>query len=104
MATSFQRTSRRIIRRTLRRKRDRAARAIQTLGAIAVLLAVVGYYTFGTLSPCAVLRDTARRFDSVAALLPDAILSQIIETQYGTLSPGRCVAIMLNNHNNTGRR
>jgi len=45
------------------------------------------------------LRDTARRVDGLAALLPDDILDQIIEAQYGTLSPGRCVAIMLSNKN-----
>jgi len=83
-------------RRTLRRKRHRAARAIQTLGAIAVLMALVAYFGFGTLSPCGMLRETARHLDGLAAVFPDSILDLFIEAQYGMLSPGRYLAIMLN--------
>ena len=83
-------------RRTLRRKRHRAARAIQTLGAIAVLMALVAYFGFGTLSPCGMLRETARHLDGLAAVFPDSILDLFIEAKYGVLSPGRYLAIMLN--------
>ena len=64
-----------------------------------MLTAMVAYSIFGTLSPCNVLRDTARRFDGLAAILPDDIHDQIIEAKYGSLTPGRCVAIMLSNQN-----
>jgi hypothetical protein len=74
-------------------------RAIQRLVVIAALAALVGYSVFGTLSPCSVLRDSARRLDGLAAILSDDILDQVIEAQYGALSPGRCVAIMLSNQN-----
>ncbi len=85
--------------RTRRGKKGRPARAVQRLVAIAVLLALIAYSFFGTLSPCTVLRDTARRLDGLAALLTDDTLDQIIEVKYGPLTPGRCVAIMLSNQN-----
>ena len=86
-------------RRTRRGKGGRAVRAIRRLAAFAVLLVLVAYSIFGSLSPCSVLRDTARRLNGLAVLLSDDTLDQIIEAQYGTLSPGRCVAIMLSNQN-----
>jgi hypothetical protein len=62
-------------------------------------MGLVVYFIFGTLSPCTVLRDTARRFDGLAALLSDDTLDQIIEAKYGPLSPRRCVGIMVSNQN-----
>jgi hypothetical protein len=82
--------------RVRRGGRAEAVRAARRLSAIAALIALVAYSIFGTLSPCSVLRDTARRFDGLAAVLPDSILDQMIEAQYGELSPGRCIAIILN--------
>ncbi len=84
-------------RRARHGKRGRAVRAMRRLAAIAALTALVAYSVFGTLSPCSVVRDTARRLNGLAVLLSDDTLDQIIEAQYGTLSPGRCVAIMLSN-------
>jgi uncharacterized membrane protein len=86
-------------RRSRRGKNGRAVRAIRRLAAFAVLLALVAYSILGTFSPCVVLRETARRANGLAALLPDDILDQVIEAQYGALSPGRCVGIMLSNQN-----
>ena len=72
-------------------------RTIQTLGGIAALIAVSVYWNFGTLSPCGVLRETVRQRDGLAAVLPDSIVDLALAGQYGTLSPGRCLAVLMNN-------
>ena len=74
-----------------------AERTIQTLGAIAVLIAAVVFWNFGTLSPCGVLREAARQRDSLAALLPDSIVDLGLAGQYGTLSDGRCLTVLMKN-------
>ena len=72
---------------------------MRTIGAIAVtlavLVAVAVYSNFGTLSPCGVLRETVRRRDGLAALLPCSLVDMDIAAQYGPLSPGRCVDLLL---------
>jgi hypothetical protein len=71
-------------------------RTIQTLGGVAALIAVAVYWNFGTLSPCGMLRESVRQRDGLAAVLPDSIVDLALAGQYGALSPGRCVAILLN--------
>jgi hypothetical protein len=73
-------------------------RALRALGAIAVLIAAVAYFNYGTLSPCGALRETVRQRDGLAAILPDSIVDLVISGQYGALSPGRCISILLEQH------
>lgn len=54
------------------------------------------YLYFGTLSPCGVLRETVRRVDPMVALLPDSVVDFALTAQYGALSPGRCIDLLLN--------
>jgi hypothetical protein len=68
-----------------------------TIGVLAAALAGVVYFTFGTLSPCGVLREKIRQGDAVVALLPDSLLDLAITAQFGALSPGRCIALLFNN-------
>ncbi len=77
--------------------RTRGVRTIQTLAGAAVLVAALIYWDFGTLSPCGVLRESARQRNALATVLPDSVVDLAIAGQYGPLSPGRCLAIMLQN-------
>jgi hypothetical protein len=74
---------------------------MRTIGGTAVtlaaLIAAAIYWNFGTLSPCGVLRETTRQRDGLAAVLPDSIVDLVLAGQYGALSPGRCLAILMNN-------
>ena len=70
---------------------------MRTLGVVAALVAVVVLWDFGTLSPCGVLREAARQSDSLAAVLPDSIVDLGLEGQYGPLSDGRCLAVLMKN-------
>jgi hypothetical protein len=77
--------------------RDYAGAALRTLGGVAALVAVVVLWNFGTLSPCSVLREAARQRDSLASVLPDSIIDLGLEGQYGPLSDGRCLAVLMKN-------
>jgi hypothetical protein len=72
-------------------------RTIQTLVGVAALIAVAVFLNFGTLSPCGVLRETVRQRDGLAAVLPDSVVDLALAGQYGALSPGRCLAVLMNN-------
>jgi hypothetical protein len=72
-------------------------RTVQTLVGVAALVAAAVYWNFGTLSPCGMLRETVRQRDGLAVLLPNTVVDLVLAGQYGALSPGRCVAILLNN-------
>jgi hypothetical protein len=74
-----------------------AVRTIQTLSGTAASIALVVFLDFGTLSPCGVLREAARQRDSLAAVLPDSIVDLGLEGQYGPLSDGRCLAVLMKN-------
>jgi hypothetical protein len=69
---------------------------MKTLGAIAILIAAVVYLNFGTLSPCGMLRQSVRQHDNSADVLPDMLVDAALEAQFGALSPGRCISILLN--------
>ena len=71
-------------------------RSVQTLVGLVVLIAAAVYFSFGTLSPCGVLRETVRHRDGLAAVLPDSIVDLALAGQYGPVSPGRCLAILMN--------
>jgi hypothetical protein len=72
-------------------------RTIETLGGVAALIAAVVYWDFGTLSPCGMLRENVRQRDGLAAVLPDSIVDLALAGQYGALSPGRCVTVLISN-------
>jgi hypothetical protein len=74
-----------------------AVRTIQTLSGIAAFIALFVFWDFGTLSPCGVLREAARQRDSLAAVLPDSIVDLGLAGQYGPLSDGRCLAVLMKN-------
>jgi hypothetical protein len=68
---------------------------MKTLAAIVLIVVALIYFSFGTLSPCGMLRATIRKHDNLAAVLPDSVVDFALAAQYGDLSPGRCVAILL---------
>jgi hypothetical protein len=68
---------------------------MKTLFAIVVLIGLVVYLSFGTLSPCGILRENVRKHDGMAAILPDGLVDAALASQYGALSPGRCIGILL---------
>jgi hypothetical protein len=70
-------------------------RTVQTLCGVVLLVGALVYFNFGTLSPCGVLRETVRQHDGLAAVLPDSVVDLALAGQYGALSPGRCVGILL---------
>jgi hypothetical protein len=72
-------------------------REIKQLAGVAAIIAVVAFGYFGTLSPCGILRETVRQRDGLAAVLPDSMVDLYLVGQYGALSPGRCIGILLNN-------
>jgi hypothetical protein len=82
----------------LAQRADRAVRMfVRLTAAIAVLVAVVVYWNFGTLSPCAVLREAIRQRGDLAAVLPDGVIDFSLEAQFGEMSADRCLIILLNN-------
>jgi hypothetical protein len=72
-------------------------RETRQLAGLAAIIAVVAFAYFGTLSPCGILRETARQRDGLAAVLPDSVVDLVLVGQYGALSPGRCIGILLDN-------
>jgi hypothetical protein len=70
-------------------------RTIQTLSGVVLLVAVAVYLNFGTILPCGVLREVSRQRDSLAAVLPDRIVDLALSGQFGELSPGRCLAVLI---------
>jgi hypothetical protein len=74
---------------------------LKTLSVAAVLAAGAVYLHFGTLSPCGALRETVRRQDGLARILPDGIIDAMIEGNIGPLSPGRCLNALLNGQRTT---
>ncbi len=68
---------------------------MKTIAGIVVIVAVLVYLTFGALSPCGILRESVRRHDTLAAALPDSLVDLALVAQYGALSPGRCLGILL---------
>lgn len=71
-------------------------RGMKTFLALVALIGLVVYLSFGTLSPCGMLRENVRKHDGLAAILPDGLVDAGLAAQYGELSPGRCISILLN--------
>jgi hypothetical protein len=70
-------------------------RGLFRLAVVIVLLAGAGVYlNFGTISPCGILRESARQHDGLAAVLPDGLVDAALIAQFGALSPGVCLRIL----------
>jgi hypothetical protein len=75
------------------------------LVVLAAIAAGIVLLKFGTLSPCGIVRYEIRQEAlrqggfgaAIAAVLPDAALDAIVATKYGSLTPGRCISILLGN-------
>jgi hypothetical protein len=67
----------------------------ETLGGCVFVAGLVMYATYGTLSPCDALRETVRRQDGLARILPDALITAAIEANAGPLTPMKCVGLLL---------
>jgi len=73
------------------------------VGVVAVA-GVVLYLDYGTVAPCSILRERVRQQvvheggqlgSFVATAMPDNVLDGLIATQYGALSPGRCISLLV---------
>lgn len=73
---------------------------IVMLGAGAAAL----YLKYGTVEPCSILRERIRRQEMagggqitrfVVSEVPDRVLDSLLAAQYGPLSPGRCVGLLV---------
>lgn len=69
---------------------------LKTLGIFAALVAGGVFLNYGTLSPCDALRETVRRQDGLARILPDALITAALEANAGPLTPMKCVGLLLN--------
>jgi hypothetical protein len=72
---------------------------VKTLGILAALVAGAVFVNYGTLSPCDALRETVRRQDGLARILPDALITAALEANAGPLTPMKCVGLLLNKQN-----
>jgi hypothetical protein len=72
---------------------------LKTLGILAALVAGAVFVNYGTLSPCDALRETVRRQDGLARILPDALITAALEANHGPLTPVKCVGLLLNKQN-----
>ncbi len=68
---------------------------LKTLGICAAFAVGVVYFHYGTLAPCDALREMTRRQDGFARVMPDAVVDFSMTVQYGQLSPGRCLAVLV---------
>ena len=81
---------------------------MQMIKILAIVLAVGGgwlLFRYGTLAPCGILRvrvreEAATRGGADAFLvnaMSDSLLDTALGAQYGPLTPGRCLSIVLRN-------
>jgi hypothetical protein len=70
---------------------------MKTLVGLVLVIALMVFLSFGTLSPCGLLRQNLREQDQLAAVLPDSVLDVALAAQYGSLTPGRCLNVLLQN-------
>ncbi|HUK61409.1 MAG TPA: hypothetical protein VLV50_19415 [Stellaceae bacterium] len=71
---------------------------------IVVIGVVVIYLNYGTLDACGILRERVRQQavreggqlgSFVATAVPDNVLNGLLAAQYGSLTPGRCIDLLL---------
>lgn len=81
--------------------------AIGALALVAIVgIAVLGLYLhYGTVAPCGMLRERVRQQVAreggqlgsfVVTAMPDNVLDGLIAAQYGALSPGHCLNLLVN--------
>jgi hypothetical protein len=79
--------------------------AVVGLAVIVAIGAGLLYLDYGTVAPCGILRERIRQQavreggqlgGFLATALPDNVLDGLIAAQYGALSPGHCVTLLLN--------
>jgi len=81
----------------LERKIGRVAKTcIRLLAVCIIICGGIVYFTFGTLSPCTILREGIRQRDDFVAILPGDIVEFGLEAQFGKMSTNRCLTILLN--------
>jgi|SRR5579863_9401442 len=68
---------------------------LKTLGILAASVAGAVFVNYGTLSPCDALRETVRRQDALARILPDTLITAAIEANAGPLTPMKCVSLLM---------
>jgi hypothetical protein len=70
-------------------------RSFLIIAAAAIgLLTVSVYANFGTIEPCGILRTKVRGQDQLLAILPDGLLDAAVASQFGPLTPLRCVQLL----------
>lgn len=71
---------------------------MKTIMGLLALCAALIYLIFGTLAPCGIVREMVRKQDGLAAILPDGLIDAALVNQFGALSPGRCLNILVQNY------
>ena len=76
---------------------------LAVLGVLGIAALVI-YLNYGTVAPCGILRERFRQQavreggrlgGFVATAMPDNVLDGMIAAQYGALSPGHCIDLLL---------
>ena len=62
---------------------------------VIVSLVIYILLNFGTFSPCGILREVVKHHDRLAAVLPDSWVDTALNLQYGALSPGQCIKLLV---------
>ncbi len=79
--------------------------AILSVIGILSVAALVLYLDYGTVAPCGILRERIRQQavreggqlgSFVATAIPDNVLDGLIASQYGALTPGHCINLVVN--------
>jgi hypothetical protein len=79
----------------LARKADRSVRTVfRFVAVLAALLALAVYWSFGTFSPCGVLREAIRQRSDLVAIFPDGVIDFAFEAQFGDMSAKRCFVVL----------
>jgi hypothetical protein len=77
------------------RRADRSLRTIfRFVAVLAALLALAVYWSFGTFSPCGVLREAIRQRSDLVAIFPDGVIDFAFEAQFGDMSAKRCFVVL----------
>jgi hypothetical protein len=69
---------------------------MKLLFALVAVAVVMLFAAFGTLSPCGMLREVERKQDGLTAILPDVVVDAALVAKYGSLTPGKCVGLLVN--------
>jgi len=79
----------------LARKADRSVQTVfRFVAVLAALFALAVYWSFGTFSPCGVLREAIRQRSDLVAIFPDGVIDFAFEAQFGDMSATRCSVVL----------